>query len=221
VALAEQALRDAKRNPTTCPDKTPGCTVNNVMSQNPAAGQSVAEGSAVALTVCAAPDTVKIPDLKGYTKDAAKDALENLKLTAKFEVVDSDAPKDQVVRVPNAGKEVALNTAVVVEISNNKGRVVPNVVGRTEEAAKERLAAAGFKVNVEKGPESDDPGKVISQDPRANSKGTVDDVVTIEVTQPRSAPSPTPAPSVTVTVSPPGGGAGPGSGGAGAGSGGG
>ncbi|HAO34407.1 MAG TPA: serine/threonine protein kinase, partial [Candidatus Competibacteraceae bacterium] len=52
-----------------------------IISQNPAAGASVAPGSAVALVVSSGPESVTVPSVVGQTQTAAADALKQVGLT--------------------------------------------------------------------------------------------------------------------------------------------
>ncbi|HEX2773218.1 MAG TPA: Stk1 family PASTA domain-containing Ser/Thr kinase [Micromonosporaceae bacterium] len=213
VAAAQQELRSQGLLWTQNSQKG-DCTPNEVIGQNPQQGAEVNPGGTIALTVCAGAQTVQVPNLVGSTKGAAERQLKNLKLQPEFEQVDSAAPKDQVVKVPDANKEVPINTKVVVQISRDNLVNVPDVVGRTQGSARDRLKDAGFQVNVQEGRESDDPGKVVEQSPRGGGTAKKGDTVTITVTVPRpepTAPSPTSSPEPSVSTTPPGGGGGAGS----------
>ena len=70
-----------------------------VVDQNPGATEMVANGSKVGLSVSAGPDTVELPDLKGFTQDEAVARLANLNLkvgTVK-QVDDTGLDKGKVV----------------------------------------------------------------------------------------------------------------------------
>jgi beta-lactam-binding protein with PASTA domain len=192
------------------------CTVNDVVRQSPQPNAQVDPGSQVTLTVCAGEQLVTVPtNLVGSTKDAAEDRLKELNLKPKFVEVDSAAPKDQVVEVPQAGTGVAPRSEVEVRISLNNLVRVPNVVERSEETARTVLDNAGFEVDKKEGEPSDNPGMVTAQSPRAGSTVKKGTTVTITVTVPKPDPTSAPpttasptTPDPTATATPTGGGGG-------------
>jgi len=211
-AAAEAEIRAAKLVPelgTTV--KSSDCTKNSVVAQNPPAGAKAKENATVRFDICGGPEVVTIPDnLVGSTKEVAESQLEQVGLKADFKSVDNEAPKDQVVRVPDAGKEVPKGTVVTVEISKGNMVKVQNVVGKTEEAAREILVSQGFKVNVIEGKTvpPDQAGKVESQDPEGGTALVKGRTVDITVTQPEPDQTESPTPSVTPSdadTPPPGG----------------
>ncbi|MEV0391829.1 Stk1 family PASTA domain-containing Ser/Thr kinase [Polymorphospora rubra] len=193
--------------------KQDDCTVDIVLTQNPAAEQRVEPGREVTLQVCGGAEMVKIPELVGFTKAGAEERLREANLVPEWKTVDSRDPKDQVVKVPDVGKDVEVGSKVVVELSNNLLRSVPNVVGSTQAAATTTLRNAGFKVNPQPGQESDDPGRVTAQDPGANREAKQGDTITITVTQPRAEPTEPASPTPTTPTPTPSEGGGGGDGG--------
>lgn len=79
------------------------------------------------------------------------------------------------------GKKHSSSSSIAA--SSDKGNItVTNVVGRTEEDATQRLKKQGFKVSVEQeASDTYEEGEVISQDPKAGSKASEGDTVTITV----------------------------------------
>jgi beta-lactam-binding protein with PASTA domain len=204
-AVAEAEIRAAGLEPQFGKTvKSADCTKNNVVAQNPPAQTKVKENATVQYDICGGPQTVTIPNLKGSSKEAAESRLTELGLQADFKTVNSNLPKDQVVRVVNAGKEVAVGQRVVVEISKGNVVDVPNVVGRTEEVATALLRNQGLKVDVVEGDTSaDKAGEVQSQDPAAGEQLAKGERVKIVVYQPEPEQSPTPAsPTPSDTGSP-------------------
>jgi serine/threonine-protein kinase len=199
--------------------KSAECTVNNVVAQDPPAGTKVEENSTVTLDICGGPDTVTIPNLVGSTKEIAEDRLKELDLEVDFKSVDSEKPKNQVVRVLQgdqvleAGAEVPKGTELTVEISKGNMVEVPDVTDKTEQEAKAILDSRGFDVRVVEGktvPE-EKAGIVESQDPEPGTPLVKGRTVTIVVTQeepeqsPSSSPTPTDSASPTPTDGPDGG----------------
>jgi serine/threonine-protein kinase len=98
---------------------------------------------------------------------------------------------------------VSKGSQVKVHISAGNQNLVPNVNHLSEDAAKAKLADAGFTnirvaTNTQSGPS--DAGKVTSQVPSAQSTAKLTDTITIVVGAQVQAPPPTsssPSPSVT------------------------
>ncbi|HEX7746234.1 MAG TPA: Stk1 family PASTA domain-containing Ser/Thr kinase [Micromonosporaceae bacterium] len=214
VVSAQQALRDVGLTWEQNPVKRNGCTVDEVVEQSPQPRARVDAGSSVRLTICAGAQTVAVPDLVGSTKEAAERELKERNLKPNFVSVDSAAPKNQVVEVPDAGKQVAPGSSVEVRISRENQVRVPNVVGKSKETAITVLRNAGFDVTPEPGQPSDTAGIVTDQDPNGGSTARKGSTVVITVTVPKVTPTtatPTtasPAPDPTTTASPTGGGVG-------------
>jgi serine/threonine-protein kinase len=139
----------------------------NVVRTSPPGGTRITRGSRVTLVVSRGPEQVAVPDLSGRSLGAAQQALGALGLTANVERRESaDAEADTVLdQTPGAGATVAAGTAVTLVVAAAVEQVdVPDVVGRTESEASERLSAAGFAVDVrtrDAGPDED--GEVLAQ----------------------------------------------------------
>jgi serine/threonine-protein kinase len=184
------------------PVKSAECKLDTVAIQRPSKDAQAAPNSEVILQVCAGPNTVRVPDdLVGSTKKSAESRLIALGLKPQFKPVDGEASKDQVVKVPDAGKEVAPNATVEVQISKGNVREVPQVVGETEATAKRLLDDAGFKVRVVDGDyvPASEAGKVTNQDPAGGEKRSTDTIVTITVSQPVPDTQPSGTPTSTPT----------------------
>ena len=94
-------------------------TGTTVTHQNPAAGQSVLQGTTVVLTVSSAgqnpPQTVTVPDLIGETRAAADSALARLGLQAQFGGTGTTVTHQS----PAAGSQVPQHSAVVLTMSGS------------------------------------------------------------------------------------------------------
>ncbi len=173
---------------------------NTVINQSPQAQTQVKRDAAVTYDICVGTGMVTVPDLKGYTKDSAESALREKGLTPRFVQVNSEAPKDQVVEVPDAGRSVKKDSTVEVRISKNNMIRVQDVSGKSEEVAKGILEGQGLKVKTVDGSTvpPDQAGTVEGQTPDGGSlvqKGTE---VRITVTQPETqdeSPTPTATPT--------------------------
>ena len=204
-AQAQDALNTAKLtgNSLTVPGAT--CPKDKVIEQSPQAGVKITQGQTVTYKICGGPETTKIPQLRNLDKDAAKRALDGQGLTPVFDTVDGlVSSKDKVVGVePAEGATVSKNSQVKVHISAGNQNVVPNVNHLSEDAAKARLADAGFTnirvaSNSQAGP--NEAGKVTSQSPSAQTTAKLTDTITIVVGAQVQSPPPTsssPSPSVT------------------------
>ncbi|GGU20722.1 Stk1 family PASTA domain-containing Ser/Thr kinase [Nocardioides albus] len=148
--------------------------VGVVISQSPPAGQDVEEGSTVTLTVSTGPPNRQMPNVVGSPQKTAKQLLENdpYNFTVKVETTKSDQDKGTVVETdPVDGESVTTGPSTVVTLTVSEGPIkVPNVVGKTEEEAKEILRSAGFTPVVKDEPNTDKPkDTVVEQSP---GKGT-------------------------------------------------
>jgi beta-lactam-binding protein with PASTA domain/predicted Ser/Thr protein kinase len=153
-----------------------------VSTQAPTKGTTVPVDTAITYTICNAPDKVTVPTgLVGSTKSSAEQALKNANLVPDFKSVDSASPKDQVVKVDREGESVAPGTKITVSISNNQLVLVPNVIGRSQDAATALLQEAGLNVTVNKVQDGGDPGTVIAQSKKAKTKVTSGTDITITV----------------------------------------
>ena len=132
-------------------------------------------------------DTVTVPKVEGMTKDDAVKALNEVGLGYKQVIQSSKTvAKDTVIsQGTKAGAKVAKNTQIILTISGGEDVVnttVPSVTGETEDDAREKLEAAGFKVTVDYDYSSTvAEGKVIKASPSGSvAKGTT---VTITVSR--------------------------------------
>ncbi|BCJ38803.1 serine/threonine protein kinase [Actinocatenispora thailandica] len=191
----------------------------------PEAKKEIPTSTQVTLTIGSGPKTVKVPDVTGFTREAAKSTLQLQHLKARFTEVDSDSPKGTVVDTdPAAGSVQAVETTVTVHLSKGNETKVPSVVGKMQSEAEQQLGNAGFKVKVLPDNDSDaKQGTVTSQTPNGGDTAIRDSTVTITVATGKSAspsptgsasasPSETPSPSPSDTLFPtgdlPGGGGG-------------
>ena len=131
-----------------------------------------------------AKDTVTVPKVEGMTKDDAVKALNEVGLGYKQVVQSSKTvAKDTVIsQGTKAGAKVAKNTQIILTISGGEDVVnttVPSVTGETEDDAREKLEAAGFKVTVDYDYSSTvAEGKVI----KASPSGSVAQGTTVTIT---------------------------------------
>ncbi|RBY80849.1 Stk1 family PASTA domain-containing Ser/Thr kinase [Geodermatophilus sp. TF02-6] len=176
-----------------------------VVAVDPRQGSDVAPGTAVTLSV--SDGDAQVPNVVGQQQAAATQALRGAGFTnTTVEQVDSDQPEGTVLaQDPAAGAQAAADDQITLQVSGGPAEpttvAVPDVVGRTETAARAQLQAAGFTAVTVTGTPAADPGDVgvvLSSNPPAGSQAAVTQPVTLTVgvaptttTTPTSA-SPTP-----------------------------
>ena len=109
-----------------------------VISQDPASGSSLAEGSAVNLVISSGPQMVTVPNVEGLTQDAATAALTGakLKVGTNIQQTSNTVAAGKVISQDAAsGSSLAEGSPVNLVISSGKMVIVPNVEGLTQDAA--------------------------------------------------------------------------------------
>ena len=163
-------------------------TAGNVISQNPAGGTNVGEGSTVDLVVSngPAPVVITVPSVVGSSQAAAEATITASALsvgtitTANSSTV---AAGNVINQTPAAGANVSEGTAVDLLVSTGPVIVtVPSVEGSSQATAESAITAAGLSVGNVTTTSSDTvaAGNVISQTPAGGSnaeEGTSVDLV--------------------------------------------
>ncbi len=160
--------------------------VGEVVDQRPGPDQDAPQNSEVVLVVSIGPADRPVPDVVGRTIAEAS----NLLGQAGFSVnqtseASSTVEEGLVIRTdPAPAAPAPRGSAVTVVVSSGPAEAtVPSVVGLTEANAINTLSNNGFNPVVQE-QDTDDPtqdGRVISQDPEANSSALVGSQVTIVV----------------------------------------
>jgi serine/threonine-protein kinase len=128
---------------------------------------------------------VIVPSVVGYSESTATSALNNAGLVPNptYEY-SSDVPKGEVItQDPVAGSSVKKNSSVTLVVSSGIEQVkVPDVLGKSQAKATEKLEAKGFTVVVEEA-YSDEvaEGKVISQSVAGGDATNAGSQITITV----------------------------------------
>ncbi|MGW2445847.1 Stk1 family PASTA domain-containing Ser/Thr kinase [Streptomyces sp. NPDC001675] len=126
----------------------------SVISTEPGTGVRRHAGSAIALVVSKG-SPVDVPDVTGEDQDSARQDLEDagLKVRIAAQQVNSEYDKGQVARqTPGAGGQAAEGDTVTLTLSKGPVMVtVPDVVGSSVDDATQRLEAAGFEVDEDRG----------------------------------------------------------------------
>ena len=211
-AVAETELKDAGFKVAFVPKVSTVEQKDKVLDQSPKGGQEAEKGITVNVSIGAGPEKTKVPNLDGLTKEGAEAQLKASKLQGDFRQEDSSKDKGTVLHYdPKAGAEVAVDSKVIVWVSNNKLRLVPDVSELNQAQADAKLREAGFVPEFRFRTDPDAaPGTVIDQNPKQATEQKVGTRVTVVLAKapveptpnPTSeSPTPTPTPSPTPTLS--------------------
>ena len=147
--------------------------LDDVVEQNPRAGDEADEGSTVTLVVSNGPGNALVPSVKDQTRAQAIRTLEK----ADFDVTVSDEPSDSVpdgtaVRTfPREGTSVERGSRVRLVMSSGPEQVeVPDVTGLSRGSAEDTLTREGLKVSVREEPADAPEDEVVSQDPAGGTR---------------------------------------------------
>jgi serine/threonine-protein kinase len=166
---------------------------DHVIGTNPAAGAKPKKGSTVKLLVSTGPEQVAVPSVVGKQRNDAENILRDAGF--QVQVNEVDAPDEQPGTVldqdPGAGAKVDPGTTVNLTVAKQPQQqlvTVRNVVGFTEDAAKQALENDGLKVKVQdqKPPDPTKPeGTVISQSIPPGTQVAASTEITITVNHPQ------------------------------------
>jgi len=192
----------------------------DVISQTPVADTLIEEGSSVDLVISRGPG-VLVPDVTGMTETDARTTITNagLNLGSIERKYDDTVPKDHVIsQSPVANTRVEESSSVQLVVSKGPPQpvTVPNVVGMTEEAARNAIESVELVVGTVTYEHSAtvEPGEVIRQEPVGGTTAYTGDSVDLWVSRlapdlvvdPTSLSLDSDNPSKTVMVSNAGGG---------------
>jgi serine/threonine-protein kinase len=159
-----------------------------VISTDPAPGERIRDNDTVTVTLSKGPETVKVPDLKGYRLDLAKtrlkdDGLEPGLVTREFS---DEVILGQVISTqPGSGTEISSGSAVRIVVSRGAPVEVPELSGASVEDATAELEEAGLKVKIaSKQVNSEfEKGLVAEQSPGAGKQVGTGDTVTLTISK--------------------------------------
>ena len=140
----------------------------------------------VAGTIALAPSRVRVPELRGLSRDRASALLRHLSLRASFDSRYSDAARRTVLaQAPQHGVRVNDGTTVAVTLSAGPAPVtVPNLVGRVSADASDLLGKLKLRAAVSEIPAPGVPtGEVTRQSPRPGAKLSPRATVALAVAQ--------------------------------------
>lgn len=160
-----------------------------VISQSPAAGNTVAKGSTAVIRVSRG--LVKVPDVVGQSRPAAIAAVRGAGLVPTVFKVPSGQPKGTVVaQHPAAGARAPRGSKVRLNVAQGASAApppppppppapakatIPDVTGQQQDAAQKQLSDAGFDPKVVYVPSNQPAGTVVAQSPTGGTtakKGT-------------------------------------------------
>ncbi len=188
VDEARSILEDAGFTVRVEPSTDSNAPADEVTDQDPAPLEEAPKGSPVTLFVGSAPEGVQVRDVTGRTEGDAEGLLQGDGFkTSSTSEASGTVPKGRVIRTePGAGSTRPEGATITIVVSSGpevSEVTVPNVVGLSEENATAVLEGKGLVVAVNEFPALDESqdGKVMSQNPPANSKVESGDTVTITV----------------------------------------
>lgn len=160
-----------------------------IIEQETKAGTKIKENQTLYVTVSKGISMQDVPDVYGKTEAEARDILKEAGLdvaVATTQQFDETVPKGCVIKTnPARGEQLKSGEKVQLYISmgtvESNATTVPNVVGRTVDEAKQRLAEKNLNCVVNEVDSNEPAGTVLSQNPVANSVAQAGDTVTIEV----------------------------------------
>ncbi|WP_196592259.1 Stk1 family PASTA domain-containing Ser/Thr kinase [Pectinatus frisingensis] len=162
-----------------------------VISQTPAAGETVKEDRLVTIYVSKGGEKISVPDVTGLTKEEAANQLSKAGLkVGNISEEFSDRPAGTVLRQsPNAGDKLEKGKSVDLIVSKGqevKKSGVPDVIGDSLGSAKEIIQKMGFSVGSVTEQESDRPsGTVLSQSPQPASEAAEKSAINLVVAKQR------------------------------------
>jgi beta-lactam-binding protein with PASTA domain/predicted Ser/Thr protein kinase len=155
-----------------------------IIGQSESPGSEVDAGTAVDIVVSSGEDSAAVPNVVGFTEDAAIATLQN----AGFEVEVQTAPDEAEAGVvvsqdPEAGSEHPQGDTVVILVSEgSEERAMPNVVGMDADEAQAYLENDfGLTVTREEEACTEPPGNVCRQDPEEGTPVSEGDTATLFV----------------------------------------
>ncbi len=202
VATLEKVDLAAKVERTSGPVETKG----QVIKQDPLPETSVDLKSVVTITVNTGPETAQIPaNLIGQPVDDVVSKLKQLKFTKiKREDASPDTepvrakPGEVVAVAPAAGKDLPLDTEIVITVATGK-TPVPNLNGLTLDDARELAGKFGFSLEAHYEDSTNPPGKIFKQDPKVGTIELRSTPIIVKVAQTPPTPPPAPPPTTPTT----------------------
>jgi serine/threonine-protein kinase len=202
-AAAVTKIEAAGLEATVTPKSDEDAPKGEVIEQEPNGDEYVDKGDTVALVVSTGPPARVVPSVLTLSRSDAKRALEAQGFKVRVEIRQDDVTKDQVLdQDPQANTRVPSGSTVTIFVSDGPEEV-PDVIGETEEVARQLIEDAGFEVFVthSNAPTEQPTGTVIEQNPTGpQPQGTsvtivVSDFVVVPTETPTTETPPTELPT--------------------------
>ncbi|GAB3621159.1 PASTA domain-containing protein [Glutamicibacter endophyticus] len=123
--------------------------VGRVVATSPDGGENIMRFQGVALEISRGPELFAVPELQGMTQHAGRDKLKDLGMTQLSERSEHSetVPAGQIISTqPEAGTQIPRKREITLVISDGPPPVpVPEVIGLSEQEAREKLTAQGLE----------------------------------------------------------------------------
>lgn len=184
--------------------------LGTVVSQDPPAGRTVKVGRVIELVTSLGPEMVSVPDVRRYSLEDARFAIEQAHLTVGnvLEAYDDIVPSGFVLRQdPAPGARVVRGSLVNLTVSKGQqSLVLPDLVGRSLDDARRILQNLGVTLRAVEQVRWADvaPGQVVSMAPPAGTRIRHGDAVSVAIAvRPQESGASAPPPQPIVTGTPP------------------
>lgn len=159
---------------------------DQIVRQDPEEGAKLENGATIKVWLSAGKKTAPVPNVVGKQQNEAVSTIEQAGFQADVRPeASTEAPVGQVMRQePTGDNEAPVGSKIVIYVSSGPpaGQVeVPDVVGKTEEAAMAELQKAKLITKVQPVVSDRPKGIVVNQSPRAKLPVAEQSIVTIEV----------------------------------------
>ncbi len=155
-----------------------------VIAQRPVPGGFLNQRTTIHLVVSSGPRPVQVPDLAGKTRDEANAALAGQFAVEFVDESSMTVPDEQVIRTEPAGTAPPDSTVKVIVSSGPPLVAVPEVAGKTYEAAAQKLARHKFgAARSEAFSDTVPAGRVIGTQPGAGNQAPLQSRVTVVVSK--------------------------------------
>ncbi|MFD2704852.1 Stk1 family PASTA domain-containing Ser/Thr kinase [Salibacterium lacus] len=183
---AVQELENARLNGETQSVADDEVEQGHVISQEPGAGSTVKEDSAVQLYVSSGPQAESMPDLNGVSRDRAEEMLSDYAGVEFSPSQTSEYPPDQIIEQNPEAEEnvVPRDTTVELTYSTEREFSLQNLQGESREAAESYLETSNLEGTFEtQFSESVEEGNVIEQSPAPYSMVTEGETITFVISK--------------------------------------
>ena len=165
---------------------------DRVAAQSPLPNTQAPEGSVVELTVSTGPGEAPVPQLAGQPRRQAEERLRDAGFEPQVERTFSDTvPRGRVIATtPAGGTTIEVGSTVILDVSRGREQVeVPDVVGESEDSARDELQGAGLRVGeVTEEASEEEPGTVIEQSPASGEQVARGEPVDLVIAQAVAVP---------------------------------